>query len=432
MAGNKFRNFRNKEKAKEKEKEMTEIERNSNLILVKDYEILSKAKEDEKYYSKIIYKKGTKINVLDTIKNAGMMYLKIPVKKNSLTFGYIALMDNEGNYNIKKSEENKENKKLKKSNIETCGSIRLADAKIGNKENSQKSQEDSNCYKKNDELMMNKVIPFLIGNNINQNEEETKESTDISIPSEPEINTTKENKNDPFYIEDIFSTSESNVKSDTIPNISKAEDIFNNLCYLSNDFMRRNDNVYNVKKNLANNYLLLKGIEKHQPKYCEKKLQNLSLDAKYQKGYQIIYRPLNFSLGNFLYEKVKAGHIFIRYYDKEKGIEKIIESIDNNGINEIKFNDFKIDDLKKFSFYNILQDEELSEEQDFERVKNKIIQKFKNKNGVVSMGRYRKLSNNCFNTVLETLKLMGKSTKVVEKLRKDLEKELLEFLEDNF
>ena len=39
------------------------------------------------------------------------MYLKIPMMKNDLTFGYIKEKDVEGNYNIEKYEEKKKAKK---------------------------------------------------------------------------------------------------------------------------------------------------------------------------------------------------------------------------------------------------------------------------------------------------------------------------------
>ena len=39
------------------------------------------------------------------------MYLKIPMMKNDLTFGYIKAKDVEGNYNIEKYEEKKSKKK---------------------------------------------------------------------------------------------------------------------------------------------------------------------------------------------------------------------------------------------------------------------------------------------------------------------------------
>ena len=47
MAGNKFRNPREEKKPEEKkEEELKDIQRNSQVVLTKDYEILLKAKED--------------------------------------------------------------------------------------------------------------------------------------------------------------------------------------------------------------------------------------------------------------------------------------------------------------------------------------------------------------------------------------------------
>ena len=82
------------------------------------------------------------------------------------------------------------------------------------------------------------------------------------------------------------------------------------------------------------------------------------------------------TLHNQFYEG-EFGHVFIRYYDKKKGIDKIIESTSNKSINEIKFSDFKIEELKKFDDFNVLRDEELSDEQDYEIVKILIILEIK-------------------------------------------------------
>ena len=98
MAGNKFRKFREEEKS-----EANNIERNSNVMLTKNYSILLKAKEEQKYRSSYHFKEGTIVNVLDIINYMGLMYLKITMKKNDIAFGYIKVKDNEGNNNIKKN-----------------------------------------------------------------------------------------------------------------------------------------------------------------------------------------------------------------------------------------------------------------------------------------------------------------------------------------
>ena len=177
MAGNKFRNFRNNdEKTK---KESSDIERNSNIILTQDIKILTKPKVDERYYSKIIYKKGTIIKAIDKVNNEGVDFVKVEYTdiNNGMKFGYIEISDDIGNkfckkYEIKLPEEKKELKKSFK--FETFGSIKLCDFK---NENIQKNQEDINCHKRKDELM-NRIISFITNddNNNNNNNNNNNES----------------------------------------------------------------------------------------------------------------------------------------------------------------------------------------------------------------------------------------------------------------
>ena len=96
MAGNKFRTFRSKEDSKEQKK--TDIEKDSNIILKKNYEILTKAKEDEKYRTKEVLKEGTIKRVIDIIQNEDNTYIKI--LNESKNIRYIALYDNKGNPRI--------------------------------------------------------------------------------------------------------------------------------------------------------------------------------------------------------------------------------------------------------------------------------------------------------------------------------------------
>lgn len=55
----------------------------------------------------------------------GKIYLKIPMNKGDLAFGYIAQKDERGNSNIINMK-----KKINKSNIKIFISIKLGDAKI--------------------------------------------------------------------------------------------------------------------------------------------------------------------------------------------------------------------------------------------------------------------------------------------------------------
>ena len=423
MAGNKFRNFRKEENPKEKEEK---IERNSKIILTKDYEILSKAKEDAKYRFNEFYKKGSIVNVLDIIKNAGMMYLKIQTKNKNNIFGYIPLKDNEGNYNVEKYEEKKEEKKINKQNFETYGSIKLGDAKISNNENIQKNNEDIQAYKKVDELKF-KIIKFL-GDEMFEKEKE--ESSDMNYPSSYHYSLNDENdktQNEPYHVEDSFSTNESaqnnNTKNKVNPeNISK---------YMNDNILPKEGSIpVENEKSTIKLIVTLWRYRQEIKKIYQKKIElpNLPLEPKYEKGIQVIYRPLDMkwylkmtTLHNRIYEG-EFGHVFIRYYDKKKGIDKIIEStkseikINNKkkDINEIQFSDFKIENLTRFAYFNVLQDEELSEEHDYETVKNILINKYKDENGYINKGEYSLLDNCCFQTVIETLILFGKSPDLVQ------------------
>ena len=418
MAGNKFRNFREDENSKEEEEK---IERNSKIILTKDYEILSKAKEDAKYRFNEFYKKGSIVNVLDIIKNAGMMYLKIQTKNKNNIFGYIPLKDNEGNYNVKKYEEKKEEKKINKQNFETYGSIKLGDAKISNNENIQKNNEDIQAYKNVDELK-HKIIKFLgdeMMRPMRMIEKVKEESSDIKSPSAYDGNLNNENdktQNDPYHVEDSFSTNESTQNnSKNINNTGNKVNPENFSKYMNDNILPKKEDSITVanEKNIVMKIVTRRYYEEIKKIYQKIELPNLPLEPKYEKGIQVIYRPLDLKGLNKLY-KWEIGHIFIRYYDKKKGIDKIIESTSNKSINEIKFSDFKIEELKKFDDFNVLRDEELSDEQDYEIVKNTLINRYKDENGIINKGEYSFLDNCCFQTVIETLILFGKSPYLVQ------------------
>ena len=425
MAGNKFRNFRKEENPKEKEEK---IERNSKIILTKDYEILSKAKEDAKYRFNEFYKKGSIVNVLDIIKNAGMKYLKIQTKNKNNIFGYIPLKDNEGNYNVKKYEEKKEEKKINKQNFETYGSIKLGDAKISNNENIQKNNEDIQAYKKVDELK-HKIIKFLgdeMMRPMRMIEKVKEESSGIKSPSAYDGNLNNENdktQNDPYHVEDSFSTNESTQNnSKNINNTGNKVNQENISKYMNDNILPKKEDSITVANEkfivmkIVNIWRYKEEIEKIHQKKID--LPNLPLEPKYEKGIQVIYRPVVSICEQTKIYKGEIGHIFIRYYDKKKGIDKIIESTMNINkskiINEIKFSDFKIEELKKFDDFNVLQDEELSDEQDYEIVKNTLINRYKDENGIINKGEYSILDNCCFQTVIETLILFGKSPYLVQ------------------
>ena len=166
MAGNKFRNFR-PEKKKGKEGKI-DIEKNSKIKLLKDIDILTKPKDDEKYQTKCICKKGSVLKVVDIIKNKDIFFLKIEYRNNDeICYGYIPFLDKEGNKNIEKYVEKKENEKNKEkkknSRLVTFGSIRLSEAQAG----IEKTPEDVNCVKKATKLK-DKIIDYLSSQNPNQ------------------------------------------------------------------------------------------------------------------------------------------------------------------------------------------------------------------------------------------------------------------------
>ena len=75
--------------------------------------------------------------------------------------------------------------------------------------------------------------------------------------------------------------------------------------------------------------------------------KNKSLKPNFEKGIQVIYRPIK-KLEYFW--KYDIGHVFIRFYDKQKGIDKIIESTSyaddaiRNTDNVIEFKEFTQED----------------------------------------------------------------------------------------
>jgi len=428
MAGNKFRNARKEKKPEEKkEEELSNIPKNSKVVLTKDYEILSKAKEDPKYHSKYAFKQGTVINVLDTIKNMGLMYLKIPMMKNDLTFGYIKAKDSEGNCNFRKYEEKKEQETKDKPNIEKCHSIRLADAKIPNNGSNQKSQEELKCEKNNIEFMDNTVIPFFTNIALNENVEEEQKGTDIRTTLDNLENSNIENENDPFNVELYSPEKKDKLKSEEKKNGTGEKNPYKNPFFLNktSGSETRTKSIPEIKNKLSEIYLLKKDLKE------KLKNGNSSLEPKYEKGFQVILRRLDlnetFSRIFLLFKDI--GHIFLRFYDQKNGIDIIMESTcketpyEKEAINEIQFNAFKKEDLMKFKDFMIVTEEELSAKEDFEKIKEILIKKYKDKNGNINRGKYSILDNCCYHTVEEILILFGKSPDAVKKIRQEIRHE---------
>ena len=317
MAGNKFRNFRKKDDSKEEKKE--KIEKDIQVILKKDYEILTKPKEENKYFSKQVLKEGTIIKACDIIKNEDNTYIKIIIKKDDKAiFGYIASYDKNGNYNIEKyhAAEKKEEKN-NQSKIENYGAIKLSDAKI---ENEQKNQEDLNCLKYKDELL-NKMISFM-GPDTSEINDGSQENTNVSnnldqiCEKEIENNNKKEKKDKEF---DIKNNENPKVKGskidDSKTNLESKEKKENaktnqNKSIYNAPFIAINNNFFGrgrgnssfdidslKKQYLVNCYKLKKELDrlfkvKNHFLKTEKEENNLTLEPKYKKGIQVIYRPI--------------------------------------------------------------------------------------------------------------------------------------------
>ena len=447
MAGNKFRTFRRKEDSKEKKK--TDIEKDSNIILKKNYEILTKAKEDEKYRAKEVLKEGTIKRVIDIIQNEDNTYIKI--LNESKNIRYIAVYDNKGNYVIQKykSFQNKEEKNKHNSKIETYRSIRLCDAKIENDKNNEK---DLNYFQKPNELM-NKMIKFLGPEKListKDSKESIKNTNNLSNLYDNQGNNI-EDKSDPFCVNDAFNqnnrienNNKKEIKTDNNNKNLKLKEIKNTIeikenesisniseqfCSISNKFCGINttqnslDMNYSKKNYLVNCYLLKRELDRlEKEKNIEEKskfeIKNLPLEPKYEKGFQVIYRPLTILCKNYFFKEYGLGHIFVRYYDKKKGMDKIIESTLEFSFfnNEIKFSDFKEEDLH---IYSVIQEEELTGEEDYyEKVVDYLKKKY-NKNGRLIRGSYALKDQCCFQNAEEVVTLFGKSSECIKKLHEE-------------
>ena len=186
------------------------------------------------------------------------------------------------------------------------------------------------------------------------------------------------------------------------------------------------------KKNyLVNCYLLKRELDRlDKKKNLEKKykfeIKNLPLEPKYEKGFQVIYRPLTLlwkDANNYFFKEYGLGHIFVRYYDKKKGMDKIIEStlefiinFNNFKMNEIKFSDFKEENL---DIYSVIQEEELTGEEDYYEKVVDILKKKYNKNGRLIRGIYASKDQCCFQNAEEVVTLFGKSSESIKKLHEE-------------
>ena len=287
MAGNKFRNHRT-EKKQGKEEEI-DIEKNDQIKLMKDSEILTKPKDDEKYRSNCSCKIGNVLKVIDVINNKGNYFIKVEYRNDKgINYGYIPYLDKEGNKNMGKyvEEAKKNNEKKTNHNLTTYGSIRLSEA-IG--KNEQSSPELINCLKKSIDLR-NKLIDYFFSSSLNKS---TDTNPDLEKKKKKLIN---------YYLVNL------------------------EIC----KFFRENKvpEIESIKS----------FVETEQEKGIQIALR--PLDYELEKDYHLLYAN-------------NIGHMFAIYFDKKEAKYKVIESLKNqiNGHNKIFFRDFRKEDLAEAKIF---------------------------------------------------------------------------------
>ena len=105
----------------------------------------------------------------------------------------------------------------------------------------------------------------------------------------------------------------------------------------------------------------------------------------------------------------------IRYFDKNKGDDAIIESGSqkNSIYNEIQINNFVKEDFKS---YVVIQEEELLGDENYlEKVKDFLNKKY-NKDGKLIRGEYSVQHNCCFHTAEDIMIFFGKSKEKINYL----------------
>ena len=288
------------------------------------------------------------------------------------------------------------------------------------KESSNINNNSSNLYNNQGNNIEDKSDPFCENDAFNQN-------NNIENNNKKEIKNDNKNKN--LKLKKIKNTIE--IKENKP--ISKISEQF---CSISNKFCGINTtqnslDMNSSKKNyLVNCYLLKRELDRlDKKKNLEKKykfeIKNLPLEPKYEKGFQVIYRPLTFlwkEANNYFFKEYGLGYIFVRYYDKKKGMDKIIEStlefinFNNFKMNEIKFSDFKEENL---DIYSVIQEEELTGEEDYYEKVVDILKKKYNKNGRLIRGIYAFKDQCCFQNAEEVVTLFGKSSECIKKLHEE-------------
>ena len=265
--------------------------------------------------------------------------------------------------------------------------------------------------KENDNNKGKKANQFDIKNIVNHKGKETKiDDSKIYLESKEKEKRNKNSQNKSIY---------------NAPFIT-----MNNNFFVSETGSSSFDIASLKKKYLANCYQLKRELDKLQKvkNLEEKKKENdLTLEPKYKKGIQIIFKPFEYdTIGGKIFKDIllfklfKYGHILVRYYDKNIGDDVFIESgSEKNSIyNEIKISNFKKEDFKT---YIVIQEEELlGNEKYLEKVKDYLYKKY-NKDGKLIRGKYSVRYNCCFHTAEEIMPLFGKSD---EKIRELYDKEI--------
>jgi hypothetical protein len=204
------------------------------------------------------------------------------------------------------------------------------------------------------------------------------------------------------------------------------------------------DSMLSLKKEyLSKCYLLSKDLkelslsntktESTELKINEPESNNLSLTPNYRKGVQLIYRPLDLKINNSAFQVLNPiigklediiyskgiGHLCMRYYDQDKGIDIIIESqatepLKLSGNNLIHCKDFN---SKNYKDKDVIKDLKLNNGKDVHDVLKTFIEKYQKKDGQISRGDYSiKNKETCFQTSKEVLELLGLESDFVDEM----------------
>ena len=332
----------------------------------------------------------------------GLMHRQLLKKENILTLGSTKTKDAE-EIDILRKEENKEEEKITFPKIDIYESASLSDVQL----------TKNGDMKKSKDIM---IIPLPL------NKDQERTSSNLDITSHKQIQ-------NPGYESYPYNAGEhSTAKKSEEEKYGDIDEAMEENLYKK--FGLKNKRANSITKKNINSISFIE-TEKEEAKInlSKKELkgkvehndQSSLLEPKYEKGIQVILRRLDCGSmkGRFLLWN-NIGHIFIRYYNKSKGIDKIIESVRNHRINEIRFYDFKKEVfIRRFKYYKIIMDEGLSIGEKFENIKNILIKKYIDKNGIINRGKYSVLKNCCYDTVEEALILFKKSPEAVKRLHSE-------------